>query len=168
MTATPAIAVRADTMNARPVRDAVTSIALRGDRPRRRSSTKRKRISDVNSVHAATTSGPATAVIGLSFRLRIHANSDAAPTATSTGTSDSSARTMLRSRNDEEHEDEEDREVGQQGPVRLEVVEQTDADHGETRRRRADAARRLDSVADLAHDDRPARRGPTGRCGRRG
>ena len=52
----------------------------------------------MNSVHAATTSGPPTAVIGLSFRPSAQANSDAAPTAMSTGTSESSARTMLRSR----------------------------------------------------------------------
>ena len=52
----------------------------------------------MNSVHAATTSGPATAVIGLSLSCKIHAKSDAAPTATNTGTSDSSARTALRSR----------------------------------------------------------------------
>ena len=52
----------------------------------------------MNSVHAATTSGPPTAVIGLSLRLSAYANSDDAPTAISTGTSDSSARTMLRSR----------------------------------------------------------------------
>src|ERR1700690_2017047 len=39
MTATPAMAVSADTMNARPVWDAVTFIASRGERPRRRSST---------------------------------------------------------------------------------------------------------------------------------
>ena len=98
MTATPEIAVNADTMNARPVREAATSMASRGARPRRRSSTKRSRISDVNSVHAATTSGPPTAVIGLSFRCSAYANSEDAPTAISTGTSDSSARTMLRSR----------------------------------------------------------------------
>ena len=61
-------------MNARPVRDAATSIASRGSSPRRRSSTKRSRISDVNSVHAATTSGPPTAVIGLSLRLNAYAN----------------------------------------------------------------------------------------------
>ena len=54
----------------------------------------------MNSVHAAITSGPATAVIGLSFRCSTQAKSDAAPTATSTGTSESSARTTLRSRTD--------------------------------------------------------------------
>ena len=64
-TATPAMAVSADTMNARPVRAAATSTAARGSRPRRRSSTNRSRISEVNSVHAAITSGPPTAVIGL-------------------------------------------------------------------------------------------------------
>ena len=69
MTATPAMAVRADTMNALPVRDAATSTDSSGVKPRRRSSTNRSRISDVNSVHAATTSGPPTAVMGLNFRL---------------------------------------------------------------------------------------------------
>ena len=52
----------------------------------------------MNSVHAATTSGPPTAVIGLSFRCKPHANSDAAPTAISTGTIESNARMMLRNR----------------------------------------------------------------------
>ena len=52
----------------------------------------------MNSVHAATTSGPPTAVIGLSLRSSAYANSDEAPTAISTGTSESSARTTLRSR----------------------------------------------------------------------
>ena len=63
------MAVSADTMNARPVRDAATSTDSSGVKPRRRSSTNRSRISDVNSVHAATTSGPPTAVMGLSLRL---------------------------------------------------------------------------------------------------
>ena len=45
----------------------------------------------MNSVHAATTSGPPTAVIGLSLRLSAYANSDDAPTAISTGTSESNA-----------------------------------------------------------------------------
>ena len=52
----------------------------------------------MNSVHAATTNGPPTAVIGLSLRLNVYSNSDAAPTAMSTGTSDSRARTTLQSR----------------------------------------------------------------------
>ena len=52
----------------------------------------------MNSVHAATTSGPPTAVIGLSLRLKAKATSDAVPTAISTGTSDSSDRMTLRSR----------------------------------------------------------------------
>src|SRR3954470_2284698 len=98
ITRTPAIAVSALTMNARPVRLAVTSTASLGGRPRLRSSTKRNRIKLVNSVHAATTNGPPTAVIGLSFKLNAYATNDAAPTAISTGTSDSSARMMLRSR----------------------------------------------------------------------
>ena len=54
-TATPEIAVRPETMNARPVRAAATSTAWRGSSPRRRSSTNLSRISDVNSVQAATT-----------------------------------------------------------------------------------------------------------------
>ena len=52
----------------------------------------------MNSVHAATTSGPPTAVIGLSVKPAKYANSDAAPTAISTGTSDSSDRMIDRSR----------------------------------------------------------------------
>ena len=40
-TATPAIAVRPETMNARPVREATTSTASCGSIPRPRSSTKR-------------------------------------------------------------------------------------------------------------------------------
>ena len=52
----------------------------------------------MNSVHSATTSGPPTAVIGLSCRSSAHATSEAAPVAMSTGTIDSRARTMLRSR----------------------------------------------------------------------
>ena len=52
----------------------------------------------MNSVQAATTNGPPTAVMGLSCRLKIHATSDARPTAINTGTSDSSDRTTLRSR----------------------------------------------------------------------
>ncbi len=61
MTATPEMAVRPDTMNARPVRLAVISTASRGLRPLPRSSTNRKRMSDVNSVqtadHQRTTDG---------------------------------------------------------------------------------------------------------------
>ncbi len=91
-TATPEIAVSADTMNARPVREATTSTASFGSRPRSRSSMNRNRINEVNSVQAATTSGPPTAVIGLSLRLKTNATVDATPTAISTGTSDSSAR----------------------------------------------------------------------------
>jgi hypothetical protein len=98
ITSTPLIAVSALTMNARPVRLAVTSTASRGGKPRLRSSTKRSRISDVNSVHAATTSGPPTAVMGLSFRSSAYATNDAAPTAISTGTNDNSARITERSR----------------------------------------------------------------------
>ncbi len=44
----------------------------------------------MNSVQAATTSGPPTAVIGLSLRLKAQATSDEMPTAINTGTSDSS------------------------------------------------------------------------------
>ncbi len=55
-------------------------------------------MSDVNSVQTAITSGPPTAVIGLSFRLKANATSEARPTAMSTGTSDSSDRTTLLSR----------------------------------------------------------------------
>ena len=93
-----ATAVRAETMNARPVRSAVTSTASRGARPRRRSSMKRRRISDVNSVQAATTNGPPTAVIGDSLRSSAYASNEATPTAMSTGTSDRRARTIDRSR----------------------------------------------------------------------
>jgi hypothetical protein len=85
-------------MNARPVRAAATSTAWRGSRPRRRSSTNRRRIRDVNSVQAATTSGPPTAVIGLNVKPAKYANNDAAPTAISTGTRDSSDRMIERSR----------------------------------------------------------------------
>ncbi len=87
-------------MKARPVLDAATSAAWRGSRPRWRSSTNLKRISDVNSVHTAITSGPPTAVIGLRVRSNAKATSDASPTAISTGTSDRSDRTTLRSRNE--------------------------------------------------------------------
>ena len=52
----------------------------------------------MNSVHAAITSGPPTAVIGLSFKLKAHATIDAMPTAIATGTSESNARTTERSR----------------------------------------------------------------------
>ena len=52
----------------------------------------------MNSVHTATTSGPPTAVSGLSFSPSAKATREAAPTAISTGTSDSSDRTTLRSR----------------------------------------------------------------------
>src|SRR3954468_3344448 len=97
-TATPAMEVRPDTMNARPVRVAATSTASFGSSPRRRSSTNRSRISDVNSVHVATTKGPPTAVSGLRLRLSANATSDAVPTAMSTGTSDSNERMMDRSR----------------------------------------------------------------------
>src|SRR5262249_52486002 len=88
--AAPESAVSADTMNARPVRDAATSTDSSGVRPRRRSSTNRSRVRDVNSVHAATTKGPPTAVTGLSLRLNAYATRDAVPTAISTGTRESS------------------------------------------------------------------------------
>ena len=52
----------------------------------------------MNSVHAAITSGPPTAVIGLSSMLKAQATSDEMPTAISTGTSDSSDRMTERSR----------------------------------------------------------------------
>ena len=134
MTATPEIAVSADTMKARPVRDAATSIASRGGRPRRRSSTKRSRISDVNSVHAATTSGPPTAVIGLSLRLervreqRRRADRDQHRHERQQRADDAAQP----DRQEQEHE--EDRDVGEDHAVRLEVVEQADADDRETRR----------------------------------
>ncbi len=91
----------------------------------------------MNSVHAATTSGPPTAVIGLSLRLNAQATSDAVPTAISTGTSDSSERIDAAQPDREEQEHEQDREVGEQDAVGLEVVEQADADDREPRRRRA-------------------------------
>ncbi len=120
-----------DTMNARPVREAATSTASFGPRPRRRSSMKRRRISEVNSVHAAITSGPPTAVIGLSLRLSPHATSDAVPTAMSTGTSDNSDRTTERSRTERKQEHEQDREVGQQDAVASRLSSSPDADHGQ-------------------------------------
>ena len=53
----------------------------------------------------------------------------------------------------EEHEDEQNREVRQHDAVRVEVVEQPDADDREARRRRPDRPRGgLDGRADLAHD----------------
>ena len=97
-TATPAMAVMADTMKARPVRAPATSMASWGSRPRWRSSTNRRRISEVNSVQAAITSGPPTAVIGLSLRSNANATSEAVPTAISTGTRDSRDRITERSR----------------------------------------------------------------------
>jgi len=110
----------------------------------------RKRISDVNSVHAAITSGPPTAVIGLSFKLNPHATNDAVPTAMSTGTSDSSERTTERKPHREEQEDEQDRQVGQQDAIGLEIVEQAHADDGQTRRSRADARGRMRLASHLA------------------
>ena len=98
MTATPATAVMADTMKARPVRPAAVSTASRGEAPRSRSSTNRNRISEVNSVQAAMTSGPPIAVMGLSFRSKTQATSDAVPTAMSTGTRERRDRTTLRIR----------------------------------------------------------------------
>ena len=154
-------------MNARPVRGAVTSTAARGVRPRRRSSTNRSRISDVNSVQAATTSGPPTAVIGLSLRL-----SDVGEQRR--GADRDQHRHEREQRPDdaaqpdrEEQEDEEDREVGEQDPVRLEVVEQADADDREARRRRADARRRLAPSCGSRARPRPrGRRARSVRCGR--
>ena len=52
----------------------------------------------MNSVQIATTSGPPTAVSGLSFRSSARATIDDRPTAMSTGTSDSRDRITLRSR----------------------------------------------------------------------
>ena len=52
----------------------------------------------MNSVQAAMTSGPPTAVIGLRLKPATQATSDAAPTAMATGTSDRSARTTERRR----------------------------------------------------------------------
>ena len=52
----------------------------------------------MNSVHAAITSGPPTAVIGLSLRSNAYATIDARPTAMATGTSESSDRMIDRSR----------------------------------------------------------------------
>ena len=89
----------------------------------------------MNSVHSATTSGPPTAVMGLSCRFRTHATSEAAPTAMSTGTIDSRARTTLRSRTAQEQEDEQDGQVGEQDAVRLDVLQQAHAHHGQAGRR---------------------------------
>ena len=52
----------------------------------------------MNSVHAAITSGPPTAVMGLSSMLNAYATSDEIPTAMSTGTRESSDRMIERSR----------------------------------------------------------------------
>ena len=53
----------------------------------------------MNSVHAAITSGPPTAVIGLSFRSNAHATIDAKPDRDrDRAPVDSSARTIERSR----------------------------------------------------------------------
>ena len=65
----------------------------------------------MNSVQAATTSGPPTAVIGLSLRLNAYATSDAMPTAISTGTSDSSDADD-RPQPDGEEEEHEERSPG--------------------------------------------------------
>ena len=89
----------------------------------------------MNSVQAATTSGPPTAVIGLSLRSR-------AQKATSEATPDRDEhRHERQQRPDEraqpdrqEQEHEQDRQVGEQDAVGLEVVEQADADHGQARR----------------------------------
>ncbi len=98
MTATPAMAVSPETMNARPVRLAVSCMDSTGPRRRARSSTNRNRIKEVNSVHTATTNGPDTAVIGLSLRLNAQAKSETVPTATTTGIKDRIERTRLRRR----------------------------------------------------------------------
>ena len=78
--------------------DAVVAMACTGSAPRPRSSTKRSRMREVNSVHTAISSGPETAVSGLSFRDRAQAIRVTDPTAIITGTRDSSDRMTLRSR----------------------------------------------------------------------
>ena len=88
----------------------------------------------MNSVQAATTSGPPTAVIGLSLRLKAHATSDATPDRDQ-HRHERQQRPDDRAQPDgEEQEHEEHREVGEHDAVGLEVVEQPDADDGEARR----------------------------------
>ena len=67
----------------------------------------------------------------------------------------------------EEEEDEEDREVGELDAVRLEVVEQADADDREPRRRGPDAGRRVGVVAQRPRRSGRGRRATRARCGRR-
>ena len=138
----------------------------RGASPRRRSSTNRKRISDVNSVHAATTSGPPTAVIGLSLRLQRVGEQRR-------GADRDQHRNERQQRTDdapqpdrEEQEHEEDRDVGEDDAVRLEVVEQADAHDREARRRGADGRAAGAPSRGSRARPRPARRGRSGRCGR--
>ena len=109
----------------------------------------------MNSVHAATTSGPPTAVIGLSLKLNAYATSDATPTAISTGHEREQRADDAAQPDGQEEEHEEDREVGELDAVRLEVVEQADADDREARRRGPDPGRRVGVVAQRP-DDRGA------------
>ena len=100
ITATPEIAVSADTMNARPVRDAATSIASRGCGPAPAFLDEAQQ--DQRRELGAGGDDERTADRGHRAQLeveRVGEQRRRAPTAISTGTSDSSARTTLRSRN---------------------------------------------------------------------
>ena len=138
-TATPEIAVSADTMNARPVRAAATSTACSRFEPapallhepqedqRRELGTRRDH---ERTAHRGHRTQREAGEVGEQRR----------------GTDRDEHRHERQQRPDdrpqpdrEEEEHERDREVGEQDAVRLEVVEEADADDREARRRGADA-----------------------------
>ena len=108
----------------------------------------------MNSVHAAITSGPPTAVIGLSLRSNAHATIDAMPDR-DRNRHERQQRTDDRAQPDrEEQEDEQQREVGQHDAVGFEVLEQTDPDDREARRRERDPFRRVRVLPHVVHERR--------------
>ncbi len=135
------MAVMPDTMNARPVRRAVASMASRGLRPRARSSTNRNRMRDVNSVQTATTRGPATAVTGLSLRWKANADERHRPDGHEHRHERQQRPDEAAQPEGEEDAHEQDGQVGELDPGRLEVLDAAHPDRGDATRRDGDPRR---------------------------
>ena len=165
ITATPAMAVMADTMKARPVRAAATSTASFGSRPalplldeaqedqRRELGARRDHERPADRGHRA--------------QLQAEARTPPAtrrPTAISTGHQRQQRADDAAEPHGEEEEHEQDRQVGEQDAVRLEVLEQADAHHGQARRggRRRPPAGRRSSRISLTTTARSSRRAGAG------
>ena len=158
MTATPATAVRPETMKARPVRLAVMCIASSGSARRPRSSTNRRRMREVNSVQTAITSGPETAVSGLSFRRQRPGDQGHRPHGHHHRHQRQQRADDAAEPHGQEDPDEDEGQVGEQGCATWPGCRsRPDADHRDPARGVGDAGRRVQVVLHVA---RPPARAP--------